>query len=130
MATNVNRTELTGNLGNDPEARYTATGTLVVTASIAVHSSYKQGDAWQERTDWFRLVAFGEAGEALSRFGKGERIRVLGRDSPLRQRPCREICKIVGHNHIGPRPNGRSENMMVIRIGQCEDGDQLLIACD
>ncbi len=79
MATNVNRTELTGNLGNDPEARYTATGTLVVTASIAVHSSYKQGEAWQERTDWFRLVAFGEAGEALSRFGKGERIRVLGR---------------------------------------------------
>ncbi len=79
MATNVNRSELVGNLGNDPEARSTATGTLVVTASIAVHSSYKQGESWKERTDWFRLVAFGEAGEALSRFGKGERVRVLGR---------------------------------------------------
>jgi single-strand DNA-binding protein len=79
MATNVNRTELTGNLGNDPEARFNAAGTLIVTASIAVHSSYKQGEAWQERTDWFRLVAFGEAGEALTRFGKGERIRVAGR---------------------------------------------------
>jgi len=79
MATNVNRTELTGNLGNDPETRITATGTLVVTASIAVHSSYKQGDDWKERTDWFRLVAFGEAGETLRRFGKGERIQVLGR---------------------------------------------------
>ena len=79
MATNVNRTELAGNLGNDPETRITATGTLVVTASIAVHSSYKQGEEWKERTDWFRLVAFGEAGETLRRFGKGERIRVTGR---------------------------------------------------
>jgi single-strand DNA-binding protein len=79
MATNVNRTELAGKGGNDPEARYTAAGTLIVTASIAVHSSYKQGEEWKERTDWFRLVAFGEAGEALGRFGKGERIRVVGR---------------------------------------------------
>jgi len=79
MATNVNRTELVGNLGNDPETRSSATGTTVVTASIAVHTSYKQGDDWKERTDWFRLVAFGEAGENLSRFTKGERIRVMGR---------------------------------------------------
>jgi len=79
MSTTVNRTELVGNLGTDPEARITATGTTVVTASIAVHSSYKQGEEWKERTDWFRLVAFGEAGETLRRFGKGERIHVLGR---------------------------------------------------
>ncbi|MEI8305474.1 MAG: single-stranded DNA-binding protein [Chloroflexales bacterium] len=79
MTANVNRTHLTGNLGSDPESRFSATGTLIVTASIAVHSSYKQGEAWKERTDWFRLVAFGEAGEALGRFGKGERIQVTGR---------------------------------------------------
>jgi len=79
MSTTVNRTELAGNLGNDPETRVNATGTVIVTASIAVHTSYKQGEVWQERTDWFRLVAFGEAGENLSRFGKGERIRVTGR---------------------------------------------------
>ncbi len=79
MTANVNRTHLTGNLGSDPERRFSATGTLIVTASIAVHSSYKQGDAWKERTDWFRLVAFGEAGEALGRFGKGERIAITGR---------------------------------------------------
>ena len=77
--TTVNRTELTGNLGTDPETRINTAGTLIVTASIAVHSSYKQGEAWQERTDWFRLVAFGEAGEALTRFSKGARIQVLGR---------------------------------------------------
>ena len=79
MTTTVNRTELTGNLGTDPETRINTAGTLIVTASIAVHSSYKQGETWQERTDWFRLVAFGEAGEALTRFSKGARIQVLGR---------------------------------------------------
>jgi len=79
MSTTVNRTELVGNLGNEPETRVNATGTTITTASIAVHTSYKQGDDWKERTDWFRLVAFGEAGENLSRFTKGERIRVMGR---------------------------------------------------
>jgi len=79
MATNVNRTELIGNLGDEPQRRINPAGTLIVTASIAVHSSFKQDEEWQNRTDWFRLVAFGEAGENLSRFAKGERIAVLGR---------------------------------------------------
>jgi single-strand DNA-binding protein len=109
MATNVNRSELVGNLGNDPEARFNATGTYIVTASIAVHSSYKQGETWQERTDWFRLVAFGEAGEALGRFGKGERIRVLGRlqsssytDRDGKQRTGIEL--VVLHSESAPLP--------------------------
>jgi single-strand DNA-binding protein len=79
MATNVNRTELTGNLGNDPEQRFGTSGTYVSTVSIAVHTSYKQGEEWKERTDWFRLVAFGESAERLSHFRKGERITVTGR---------------------------------------------------
>jgi single-strand DNA-binding protein len=79
MASNVNRSELVGNLGNDPETCIAASGTTVTTASIAVHTSYKQGDDWKERTDWFRLVAFGEAGERLASYRKGERIAVAGR---------------------------------------------------
>jgi single-strand DNA-binding protein len=109
MATNVNRTELVGNLGSDPEARFSSTGTSIVTASIAVHSSYKQGEAWQERTDWFRLVAFGEAGEALNRFGKGERVRVVGRlqsssytDRAGKQRTSVEL--VVLHSEPAPLP--------------------------
>jgi single-strand DNA-binding protein len=109
MASNVNRSELVGNLGNDPEARFNATGTYIVTASIAVHSSYKQGEAYNERTDWFRLVAFGDAGEALNRFGKGERIRVVGRlqsssytDRDGRQRTSVEL--VVLHSEPAPLP--------------------------
>ena len=79
MTTTVNRVALIGNLGTDPEARSNAAGTLIVTASLAVHTSYKQGEEWQQRTDWFRLVAFGESAEYLNRFSKGERIAVVGR---------------------------------------------------
>jgi single-strand DNA-binding protein len=80
-----------------------------VTASIAVHSSYKQGEAYNERTDWFRLVAFGEAGEALNRFGKGERVRVVGRlqsssytDREGKQRTSVEL--VVLHSEPAPLP--------------------------
>ena len=92
MATNVNRTELTGNLGNDPEQRFGASGKDVSTVSIAVHTAETQHLASQRRarsgrrdatscvsTDWFRLVAFGESAERLSHFRKGERITVTGR---------------------------------------------------
>jgi len=127
MATNVNRTELTGNLGKDPEARITATGTLVVTASIAVHSSYKQGDDWKERTDWFRLVAFGEAGETLRRFGKGERIQVLGRlqtseytDREGQRRTSVEV--VVLRSDDAPLPRkGQPESTPPIEGGAAEE---------
>jgi single-strand DNA-binding protein len=79
MALSINRIELTGNLGSAPELRTTANGVLVATVSIAVRSSYKVGEAWQERTDWFRLVAFGERAEHLGHFAKGARISVTGR---------------------------------------------------
>jgi single-strand DNA-binding protein len=109
MSSTVNRIELVGNLGLDPEARFNAAGTLIVTASIAVHSSYKQGESWQERTDWFRLVAFGDAGEALSRFTKGERVRVAGRlqsstytDRDGQKRASVEL--VVLHSEPAPLP--------------------------
>ena len=79
MATNVNRTELVGFLGNDPDTRTAASGSPVTSASIAVHSYFGQGEQRKERTDWFRLVAFGEAAERLAAFRKGERITVTGR---------------------------------------------------
>ncbi|NJN19298.1 MAG: single-stranded DNA-binding protein, partial [Oscillochloris sp.] len=77
--TQINHVELTGNLGSDPETRFSSGGTLIAQARIAVRSSWKAGDDWQERTDWFALVAFGPAAEVLAAFSKGERIQVAGR---------------------------------------------------
>jgi single-strand DNA-binding protein len=79
MSTIVNRVELTGFLGGAPRTTTSANGTQVATASIAVHTSFKQGEGWQKRTDWFRLVAFGGSAERLASFGEGDRIAVQGR---------------------------------------------------
>jgi single-strand DNA-binding protein len=109
MTPTVNRTELVGNLGNDPTTRFNAAGTLIVTTSIAVHTSYRQGETRKERTDWFRLVAFNEAGENLAHFAKGDRIRVVGRlqsseytDRDGQKRTSVEL--VVLHSEPAPRP--------------------------
>jgi single stranded DNA-binding protein len=109
MTTTVNRTELVGNLGSDPTTRFNAAGTLIVTTSIAVHTSYRQGETRKERTDWFRLVAFGEAGENLAHFAKGDRIRVVGRlqsseytDRDGQKRTSVEL--VVLHSEPAPLP--------------------------
>lgn len=57
---------LIGNLGGDPETRYTPQGTLVVNFSIAVNSRRRdaQGNQ-QENTNWFRVSAFGRLAETM-----------------------------------------------------------------
>ena len=60
MGLSVNRVELIGNLGRDPEMRTTQAGKIIATLSIATSESWKDqrsGD-WVERTEWHRVVIF------------------------------------------------------------------------
>jgi len=57
---------VSGNLGKDPESRYLADGTLVVTLSLAVHSRRKQGDEYVEDTDWYNVSVWGTQGEWIA----------------------------------------------------------------
>jgi dTDP-glucose 4,6-dehydratase len=64
MARGINKVILVGNLGNDPETRYTAGGSAITTISIATSESWKDkqtGEA-QERTEWHRVKFTGGAG--------------------------------------------------------------------
>ena len=63
MGLSVNKVELIGNLGRDPEMRTTQAGKIIATLSIATSESWKDqrsGD-WVERTEWHRVVIFNEA---------------------------------------------------------------------
>jgi single-strand DNA-binding protein len=63
MGLSVNKVELIGNLGRDPEIRTTQAGKIIATLSIATSESWKDqrsGD-WVERTEWHRVVIFNEA---------------------------------------------------------------------
>ena len=71
-----------GNLGRDPEMRYTPNGKPVTQFSVAVNQSTKnqQTGEWIEETDWFRVSVFGDRAErAAEQLRKGNRVFVDGR---------------------------------------------------
>ena len=74
--------QIVGNLGRDPEMRYTASGRPVTEFSVAVNQSTKnqQTGEWVEATDWFRVSIWGDRGErAAENLRKGNRVLVDGR---------------------------------------------------
>jgi len=81
MARGVNKVILIGNLGADPELRYTANGTAVAKFRIATSEVFtdRQGNR-QERTDWHRIVAWGKLAEICGQYlSKGRQVYIEGR---------------------------------------------------
>jgi len=71
-----------GNLGRDPEMRYTPSGRPVTQFTVAVNQSTKnqQTGEWTEETDWFRVSVWGDRAErAAEQLRKGNRVFVEGR---------------------------------------------------
>ncbi|NJO15218.1 MAG: single-stranded DNA-binding protein [Thioploca sp.] len=77
----VNKVILIGNLGADPEVRYSASGIAMANLSLATSysSQDKQTGEWQERTEWHRLVLFRRLAEVAGQYlRKGSQIYVEG----------------------------------------------------
>lgn len=81
MSRGINKVILVGNLGNDPETRYSAGGSAITTISIATSESWKDkqtGEA-QERTEWHRVKFFGRLAEIAGEYlKKGRQVYVEG----------------------------------------------------
>src|SRR5579864_4249023 len=74
------RVTLLGNLGADPEVRYTQKGTQLVSFNVAVNQvRFGRDGERQENTEWFRIKVSGRQAEFVQRFGKGSRVLVIGR---------------------------------------------------
>src|SRR3954449_3586341 len=80
MADGLNRVMLLGNLGADPELRFTQGGQAVLNMRLATTESYLDKDkVRKERTDWHSIVLWGKRGEALAKIlTKGSSIFVEG----------------------------------------------------
>jgi len=76
----LNEVRLIGNLGQDPERRTTTSGDTVVTMSVATNERWKDKEGQQqERTEWHRVVVFGQQAETCAEhLAKGRRVCVLG----------------------------------------------------
>ena len=77
----LNRVMIIGNVGTDPEMRFTANGTPVTSFRIAVNRSWQSGEGERrEDTEWFSIVAWSKLAETCNQFlGKGRRVYVEGR---------------------------------------------------
>jgi single-strand DNA-binding protein len=77
----VNKVILVGNLGKDPELRYTASGTPVCTFPIATSERYKDRDGQQqEKTEWHNIVAWRGLAEICGKYlTKGKQIYIEGK---------------------------------------------------
>jgi single-strand DNA-binding protein len=81
MSGSKNLVILIGNLGKDPEVRYTPDGTAVATFSIATSDKWKDkatGEA-REKTEWHRIVSFGRTAELVGEYlSKGRKVYIEG----------------------------------------------------
>jgi single-strand DNA-binding protein len=81
MAKSLNKVMLIGNLGKDPELRYTTSGVAVATFSLATNESWKDQDGnLQERTEWHNIVAWKKLAEICGEWlKKGKKVYIEGR---------------------------------------------------
>jgi len=80
MGRGVNKAILIGNLGSDPEVRYTANGTAVAKFSLATSESYTDKDGnHQDKTEWHKIVAWKKLAEICGQYlTKGRKVYVEG----------------------------------------------------
>lgn len=82
MADGLNRVEIIGNLGRDPEMRYTANGTAMTRFPVAVGRTFQVDGERREETEWFNVVAWNKTAEITQQYlTKGSKVFVEGRMS-------------------------------------------------
>ena len=77
----LNKVNIIGNLGRDPEVRYAQSGLAVCKLSVAATERVKDGtDGWKDDTQWFRITVFGKQAETAAQYlQKGRQVYVEGR---------------------------------------------------
>ena len=77
MARTINKVELLGRVGTDPEMKYTPNGTAVTKLRLATDRYRRDGE---DTADWHNVVVWAKTAEAVNQYvGKGQRIYVAGR---------------------------------------------------
>lgn len=119
MPKSVNKVILVGNVGKDPEVRYSPSGTPVAKFSLATNERFKdRNDEWQERTEWHSIVAWQRLAEIVGEYvAKGSKLYVEGKIQTSswedRQSGDRKYrTEIVARDLLllGPQENGDGEN--------------------
>ena len=115
----LNRVQLIGRLGKDPESRFTPSGKKVTHFSIAVSQRWKTGDLTKEYTEWVNAEAWGRLGEVAQKYlRKGSLVYVEGRlktDRYEDKGDTKYYTKVVALT-LQFLDNGRSDEPMAIAV--------------
>ena len=81
MARGLNKVLLIGHLGQDPEIKYSPSGTAIANLRIATsENKMNQSGEWEEHTEWHRVVMFGKTAETCKNYlRKGSKVYIEGR---------------------------------------------------
>ena len=80
MAGSVNKVLLLGNLGGDPELRYTPSGQAVANFNLATNERVQKDGNWEDRTEWHRVVVWAKLAERCNEYlKKGSSVFLEGR---------------------------------------------------
>jgi single-strand DNA-binding protein len=124
MARGINKVILIGNLGADPDVRYTASGAAVSNINMATTESWrdKESGEQQEKTEWHRVVFFGRLAEIVAEYlRKGSQVYVEGRLQTRKWQDKegndRYTTEIVANEMqmLGGRPGGGDYNQSASR---------------
>lgn len=80
MFGDINEVRLMGNITNDPDLRFTPSGTAVLSFGLATNRRYKKGEEWVDEPSFHNIVVWGQRAQSLAqRIKKGTRVHVSGR---------------------------------------------------
>ena len=122
MAEGLNRVYLIGNLGQNPELRFTQSNQPVLSLRLATNERFKNRDGeWQDRTEWHTIVVWGRRAEGLSKIlSKGSQLCVEGRLQTRnwedRQGQKRYTTEIVAREIILLGRRGHDANLRSFRL--------------
>ena len=129
----INKVILVGNLGQDPEVRYTPNGGAITTISIATSESWKDKNTGQtqEKTEWHRVVFFGKLAEIAGEYlRKGSQVYVEGKlqtrkwqDKQGQDRYTTEVV-VDGFNGVMQMLGGRGDGGQGGQSGGYQGGGQ------
>ena len=80
MASSLNKVQVIGNLGRDPEIRYTNDNRPIANVTVATTESWSKEGSKQEKTEWHRIVVFGKLAEVIEKYmKKGDKVYFEGK---------------------------------------------------
>ena len=123
----LNRVQLIGRLGKEPESKYTSTGKLVTDFSVAISQRWKDNDGeTRERTEWVHVETWERLAESCQEYlGKGSPVYVEGRLKTHRYEDNGEIkyfTKVVAQN-VQFLSNYRAEEPVAVEQPDLEEED-------